>query len=102
MFTFLNAFSGEQQYFFDGADNSSYGCSCRKTGTCSSVYTETNFCNCDTRIPTLQKDEGIITAMQHLPILEFAYGPYPLLLIHNDLTDFQKGDHSFVYMENNC
>ena len=86
MFTILTAFPGEKQYFFDGADNSSYGCSCGKNGTCLSLSGEENFCHCDARSASLQQDEGVITAMQLLPIQEFAYGPYSLEGNHPEIT----------------
>jgi len=66
---------GDPQYFFDGNQTDQHGCKCKQDNSCKTSFGSEFGCNCNSRLPEWNVDEGTITATQLLPITGFEYGP---------------------------
>ena len=67
--------TGTSQNFFNG-QKSAHKCKCSETQSCLKARDGTEVsCNCDAKMLDWNKDDGIITAMDILPISGIFYGP---------------------------
>ena len=103
--------NGNSQVFFNGNHPGEHICTCGEDQTCVDSSIDL-VCNCDSKSPVWNSDNGRITAKDLLPIKSFSYGPLVydieranvtigrLSCSGNHLLLVQKGldfDFSFVF-----
>ena len=64
---------GGDEYYFTGSNSGTHICECGINNNCTESdhgYT----CNCDSQVPVLQEDAGVLTDDSALPVTAFKYG----------------------------
>ncbi|EFX82472.1 hypothetical protein DAPPUDRAFT_241138 [Daphnia pulex] len=64
--------NGNPQYFWSGSNSSVHVCQCGLDGNC--VESPSVMCNCDSSLPTLLSDNGVIRDKNLLPITRLNFG----------------------------
>ena len=75
--------TSQSYYYGNGTDTQSF-CECATTNTCTQAFTVDFGCNCNSRVPVTMQDKGLVTNMNHLPILGFTYA--------SEMNDYQKAN----------
>ncbi|XP_046640282.1 uncharacterized protein LOC124323313 [Daphnia pulicaria] len=70
-YSWWNDRNGNEQYYWNGSDNSTHMCSCGISKTCADPNEN---CNCDAAVPVNLIDEGEITSKESLPITRLNFG----------------------------
>ena len=52
---------GDPQYFFDGNQTNQHGCKCKQDNSCKTSFGNEFDCNCNSRLPEWNIDEGTIS-----------------------------------------